>query len=114
MKTLKICAIATMVTAIIMLSCAVAMSANAEDFGEFYPRLTVVVERHTDVVICQDREGHLWSFFCDESDGWTTGDLCNLLMWNNSTDVTEHEVIDVYWEGYTESIDSFCRVTEWR
>jgi hypothetical protein len=40
MKTLKICAIATMITAIIMLSCAVALSANAEEFREVYPRLS--------------------------------------------------------------------------
>lgn len=114
MKTLKICVIATMITALIMLSCAVAFSANAEEFGEFYPRLSVVVERHADTVICRDKDGHEWTFYCDESDEWEKGDLCNLLMWNNSTDITEHEIIDVYWAGYTENIDRYIHMNGWR
>ena len=102
MKETKICIIALLITCLIIVSCAYAMPAQAEscnpNFGEFYPRLSVVVERQGDKVICQDQEGNLWSFFCDESDEWNTGDLCNLLMWNSSEDVTEHEVIEVYRE----------------
>lgn len=112
MKTLKIAVIATIITSIIMLSCAVGFSANAEEYGEFYPRLSIVIETHENTVICQDKEGNLWAFFSDENE-WTIGDICNLLMWNNSEDITNHEVIEVYWEGHTENIDLFLLINKW-
>ena len=103
MKLFKICIIATMITVIIILTCAVAISAEAAscnpNFGEFYPRLSVVVSRDDDMVICEDQDGNLWAFFCD-TDEWKIGDLCNLLLWNISEDVTNHEVIEAYHEAW--------------
>lgn len=100
MKNLKIALIATFITALLIVSCACAVPACAEgknpNFGEFYPRLSIVVEVHEDVVICEDREGNLWAFYGDE---WKVGDLCNLLMWNLDEDIEKHEVIEAYYEG---------------
>lgn len=112
MKTTKIIIIATIITIMLICSVAYAMPAHAEDYGEFYPRLTVVVEVEGNTVICRDREGNLWEFFSDEHD-WTCGDICNLLMWNVSDDATEHEIVEVYWEGYTENIDMFFLFNNW-
>ena len=92
-----------------------AMCAKAEtinpNYGEFYPRLSIVVDVIDNVVVCEDRDGNIWEFFTDEedADGWAVGDLCNLLMWNTSENIEEHEVVEVYWEGYIEPelIDSF-------
>ena len=116
MKALKICAIATMVTAIIMLSCAFALSAGAEEYGEFYPRLTVVVSidnvPNESRIYCQDKNGNIWSFYSDDTT-WVKGDIVNLLMWNNSDDITEHEIIEVYLEGHTENIELFFEINGW-
>lgn len=116
MKEIKIVAIAVIVTIAMMIATACAMPACAEaanpDYGEFYPRLSVVVDAHGDTVICQDKEGNLWAFFCEDSE-WEVGDICNLLMWNNSENVTDHEIVEVYWEGYTEYVDLFFRFCEW-
>lgn len=118
MKELKIIAIATVIAICIMVSCAFAMPASAEgvnpEFGEFYPRLTIVMNRMGDTVICRDKDGNLWEFFCDTTDTWAIGDICNLMMWNRSKDVTEHEIIEVYWEGYTDSLASFFSLNGWR
>lgn len=115
MKSIKI--VVTVITICIMISCAFTMTACADgnpEFGEFYPRLSVVVERHTDTIICRDKEGNLWTFFCEEDDGWEVGDLCNLLMWNVDEDITLHEVVEVYWEGYVEDLGLFFTIAGWR
>lgn len=120
MKQTKVIIIATIVTIIIIMSCACALPAGAEaaDRGEFYPKLTVVVE--TELVIpglwaitCEDREGNLWAFYDDEGT-WSVGDIANLLMWNMGEREENDEVIEVYWEGYTESAEDFFHVIEWR
>lgn len=118
MKQFKISIIATVITAIIIVGCSIAFSAAmAEDYGEFYPRLTVVVDsKHVDnewIVYCVDHEGNIWAFYDDEGE-WERGDIANLLMWNIiSESIEEHEIINVYWSGYIEDIDSFLSV-EWR
>jgi hypothetical protein len=114
MKQTKVIIAATIVTIIIMLSCAYAMPAVAEvgDRGEFYPRLTVVVEKEHIVntglwvIYCQDKNGNLWAFYDDEGE-WDVGDIANLLMWSVSEHEEEDEIIEVYWEGYTDCIDNF-------
>ena len=125
MKELKIIAIATIITICIMVSCAFAMPAQAEtmnpNYGEFYPRLAIVVEREEgarikgdyDTITCRDKEGNLRQFFCDRTDDWDTGDICNLMMWNNSQDVTKHEIIEVYWEGYTSDLNDLLSLFGW-
>ena len=116
MKLLKIAAIATIITSIIILSCAVAFSAKAEEYGEFYPRLTVVIgstriESNLWVVSCKDKNNNIWSFF-DKEGTWKNGDIANLLMWNNG-EIKQHEIIEVYWEGYVNDINDFFQMEGW-
>ena len=117
MKLFKTAIIATIITCLIIISCSYAMTAHAEDYGEFYPRLTIVfqIEYENDqrIIYCQDKSQNVWIFY-DDDNIWAYGDICNLLMLNNSTDITQHEIIEVYWEGYTDNISSFFSVTNWR
>ena len=101
--------------------CAIATAtATAEvgDRGEFYPRLTVVVEKEqiTDtglwVIYCQDKDGEVWAFYDDVGD-WDVGDIANLLMWNVGEYEEENEIIEVYWEGYTENPAGFFSLEGW-
>ena len=117
MKQTKVVIIATIVTIVIMFSCSYIIPATAEvgDRGEFYPRLTVVVEKEQVadtglwVIYCQDKDGDVWTFYDDEGE-WDVGDIANLLMWNMGEHEEEDEIIEVYWEGYTE----FFSVEGWR
>jgi len=83
------------------------------DHGEMYPKLTVVIEstKIDDLwlVSCRDKEGDIWTFWDDEGT-WAYGDIANLLMWDREED----EIIEVYWEGYTESVQLFFRTMGWR
>lgn len=82
--------------------------------GERYPKLTVVIEstKVNDLwlVSCRDREGNMWTFWDDEGT-WAYGDIANLLMWDFGE---EEEIIEVYWEGYTENVELFFQIMEWR
>lgn len=117
MKTLKICAIVAIITSIIMLSCAIALPAQAES-GEFYPRLTVVMDRISIsddlwIISCRDKNGNMWEFF-DDAGEWERGDICNLFMWNMGEHEEDDEIIEVYWEGHTENVDEFFRTNGWQ
>lgn len=83
------------------------------DHGEMYPKLTVVIEstkvEDLWLVSCLDREGNVWAFWDDEGT-WAYGDIANLLMW----DLEEDEIIEVYWEGYTENVQLFFQTIGWR
>lgn len=121
MKSIKVIIIATILTICIIFSCAYAMPAKAEaeelDRGEFYPRLTVVVnttriETQLWAVECRDQWGHTWSFY-DDCGTWDRGDIANLMMWAVSENPENDEVIDVYWAGYTENPDNFVSELGW-
>lgn len=81
--------------------------------GEMYPKLTVVIEstKIDDLwlVSCRDREGDIWAFW-DNEGTWAYGDIANLLIW----DIEEDEIIEVYWEGYTENVQLFFQTMGWR
>lgn len=121
MKQIKVIIAAIITTIIIMLSCAYAIPATAEgdNHGEFYLRLTIVVEKEqvadTDlwVIYCQDREGNVWAFYDNEGE-WDIGDIANLLMLKVSEHEEEDEIIEVYWEGYTENPAEFFFLEGWR
>jgi len=118
MKELKVSVIATIITALIICSCAYTMPAHAEEHGEFYPLLTIVVNTHKiddDIymVDCRDKDSNIWSFYDDEGT-WSEGDIANLLMWDIDEKEEEHEIVEVYWEEYTEDIELFFRVMGWR
>lgn len=116
-KTIKTIIIATIITIAIMVSCAYAMPACAEDCEEFYPKLAVVFEteqvNNMWIVYCVDKTQNIWSFYDDEG-AWTKGDIVNLLMWNTGEHEEDDEIIEVYLEGYTENINSFFQLVEWR
>ena len=117
MKEFKIAIIATAVACFIMISCAFAMPVHAEDHGEFYPKLTVVFETEKVgaiwVVHCMDKSQNVWSFY-DYEGTWAKGDIANLLMWDLNEHEEDDEIIEVYWEGYTENLETFFHVIEWR
>ena len=107
MKTTKIALIATIITVLIICSCAYALPASAESTHEFYPLLTVVTGWETvgdlTLIFCTDKEGKVWTFYDDET-YWRIGDLCNLLMWNLSEIEEEDEIIEVYYEGHLDTL----------
>lgn len=104
--TIKTIIIATIITAIIMISTAFAMPAVAEvgDRGEFYPRLAVVTsyERIGDTdlytITVTDKDGNEWGFYGEKEDAHI-GNIYNLLMWNMNEAEEEDEIIEVYFEG---------------
>jgi hypothetical protein len=118
-KQIRTTIIATITTIIIIFSCALALPASAEvgDRGEFYPRLTVVVDvvelGGLRYIACQDKDGNIWGFYDDEAE-WDVGDIANLLMWNMGEHEEDDEIIEVYWEGYTEDIETFFSLEGWR
>lgn len=118
MKETKICIIVTIITAIIICSCAYAIPSQAEaGHPKFYPKLTVVfnIEKIGDlwVVYCIDKTQNIWSFYDDEGT-WTKGDIANLLMWATGENDEEDKIIEVYWEGYIKNINLFFQINEWR
>lgn len=125
-KQIRAVIIATIITCAIIISCAYAMPVQAEaaneaaelGHGEFYPKLAMVISSvriDTDlwIVNCQDRTGNVWAFFDDEGT-WEIGDIANLLMWNLGEREEDNEIIEVYWEGYTDNLETFFKIIEWR
>ena len=112
-KQIRAAIIATIITIIILVSCAYAMPVLAER-PEFYPKLTIVtssvrIESRLWVVDCRDKEGNIWSFF-DEEGIWKQGDIANLLMWATSENEKEDEIVEVYWAGYTDDMITFFQI----
>lgn len=83
--------------------------AITDDKGKLYPLLTIVVEKDNKMIICEDKEGNLWTFY-DDSDTWSIGDIANLLMLNTCNNMEEDEIIEAYWEGYIENIEMFFQI----
>lgn len=115
---MKTTIIAVILTCVLLVSCACALPASAEERGESYPRLTIVtvtVLLPTDyqLVVCRDRDGNLWEFYSEEKE-YSEGDIVNLLMWNMGDKPEYDEVMEVYWEGHTENIELWLKVNGWR
>ena len=93
--------------------------ADEKDHGEFYPRLTIVIDKKWDnlanmwLILCQDKNGDVWAFY-DNRGEWEKGDIANLLMWDTGKHKEDHEIIEVYWEGYVEDINTFLSLEGWR
>lgn len=113
-KTVRIVAIATALTIAIMLSCAYAMPAGAE---ELYPKLAVVVSTEEAggiyCINCLDKDGNVWSFY-DDDPSLEEGDILALLMERVDEIPEDDHIVGYEWEGYTEEIDEFIHVTGWR
>lgn len=119
MKEIKTATIATIITIMILISCACAMPAYAER-PEFYPLLTIVVSTdntgETYCVNCRDKEGNIWSFYEYPEDGekWARGDIANLLMMTIDDIHENDQIVEVYWEGYTENVTEWLQMEGWR
>lgn len=116
MRNFKAWTISLIVVVIVMVVCGCAC-AQAADYGEFYPKLTVVfdVEEITQglrTIYCVDKGYNIWAFYDDENE-WQQGDIANLLMWNINEDEEEHEVVEVYYDGHTDDIDLFMKLNGW-
>ena len=120
MKEVKAVIIATIITCLIIVSTAFALPAQAESRPEFYPRLTIVVSiddsNDTYCVNCLDKDGNIWSFYAYHEDGeeWAEGDIVNLFMMTIDEIEENDQVIEVYWEGYTENITQWLQMNGWR
>jgi hypothetical protein len=110
MKNLKTAIIATIVTALLICSCAYALPAHAEDIRG----LSAIVVSCGDaedpalyVVDCLAEDGNIWSFYSDV-DEWEAGDLLILYM-------ADDEVVDVLWTGFLESdeMETFLWMMKW-
>lgn len=119
MKGIRAAIIATILTCLILVSCAYALPAVAEvKQRELYPKLTIVVEREQIgntglwVIYCQDRNGYVWTFIDDKGE-WNVGDVANLLMQKSNESAEEDEIIEVSWEGYIENINDIPNIIEW-
>lgn len=101
--------LAVVVAIIVILFSSYACSESANR-PEFYPKLTVVFEIETienvRIVYCIDRTRNIWTFY-DEANEYEIGDIANLLMWAISDNPEMDEIVEVYWEGYTENINLF-------
>lgn len=113
---MRIVIIATIITCAIIIGCFCVIPVYAEDYGEFYPLLTIVTNTQQEgewyIVECTDKSGNQWIFYSDDN-SWQRGDIANLLMWNIGASQFENEIIEVYWEGYTEDISQFYTVLTW-
>lgn len=68
--------------------------------GNFYPHAgtVVAVDYAEDVVTVQDGAGNLWRFL--DAEDWGVGDLCALLMDDNSTeDIRDDSILLVRYGG---------------
>ena len=116
------------IVCVILLSVAILLPAQAEraaaaeraenGHGEFYPKLAIVVgltilDEDCTIITCEDMQGELWSFYDDEQE-WMEGDIVNLLMWDIGETEEKDEIVEIYWEGYTDNIESFFQVVNWR
>lgn len=99
---------------LILVLCALTTTAYGDmNRGEFYPRLTVVVEckpiKNEYIIDCVDKNGNIWSFYSEDT--WDIGDIANLLMWNATGIEIEDEIIEVYYEGYISNLNLFFEIT---
>lgn len=116
-KLIRTTIIATIITIITILSCACAIPANAETSDNYYNKLSVVInktriESNTWVIDCRDKNGNIWSFLDDEGT-WSKGDIANLLLYRINENEKDDEVMEVYWEGYTDNLKMFFQIMGW-
>lgn len=116
MKEVKVAIIAVIITCAILISCACAMPVHAEERPEFYPKLTIIFNSVKDgdmwTVYCMDKSRNIWTFYDDVGD-WEKGDIANLLMMTIDEIEENDQIIEVFWEGYTENLETFFQLEGW-
>lgn len=122
MKQFRIAIIATIITSLIIVSCAFAMPAQAESnpitSEDYYGKLVVVksstqLEISTWVVECKDKDGNLWYFLNDTGD-LHRGDVLTLLMFRLNENKEDDECMEYMYEGHTDNLETFFDVMGWR
>ena len=99
MKNLKTAIIATIVTALIIVSCAHAVPANAEDENVYqFPAIVTGIDFVKDVVTIVDDHGEEWEFYGAEE--WSVGNLVWVIVYSYGTETLEDdEIIDIEFQG---------------
>lgn len=99
----KIIIIATIVTIVIIVSCAFALPVKAER-SQVYTLDTVIVgielERDCIKLECLDENGDVWEFY--DEDEWHIGDIAILRLFAFDEDYTHDEILDVEYCGSLE------------
>lgn len=99
----KIIIIATIITIVIIVSCACALPARAER-SQVYTLDTVIVgiELEPDRIKleCLDNNGELWEFY--DEDEWHIGDIAIIRLFAFDDDYTHDEILDVEYCGSLE------------
>ena len=122
MKQFRIAIIATIITSLILVSCALAMPAQAEanpaTSEDYYGKLVVVksstqLEISIWVVECEDKNGNLWHFLNDTGD-LHRGDILTLLMFRLNDNEEDDECMEYMYEGHTDNLEMFFDVMRWR
>ena len=110
-STTKIIVIVIAIALMSMFFLPIMGEAETQD-DEFYFRSTIVIDWKIEddhlIVLCQDKEGNQWEFY-EYENFWDEGDICLLKMWNNSDDITQHEIIETYYDGHMR----FIEAVEW-
>ena len=68
------------------------LNTTAEPEHEIYPTSAIVTEITDDLVTITDFEGRMWQFY-DDCEDWMIGDICAVIMDNNSTNETVYDDI---------------------
>lgn len=114
MKNWKAWIISMAVICTVMLICG---GAIAEQHGEFYPKLAIIIDcvELSDLryMTCQDKDGNIWGFYDDDKE-YQMNDIVNLLMWNLGEREEGDEIIEVYKEGHVTDAKQFFNTIEWR
>lgn len=122
MKQFRIAIIATIITSLILVSCALAMPAQAESnpitSEDYYGKLVVVksstqLEVSTWIVECEDKDGNLW-YFLNDTGALHHGDILTLLMFRLNDNKEDDECMEYMYEGHTDNLEMFFDVMGWR
>lgn len=122
MKQFRIAIIATIITSLILVSCALAMPAQAEaapiTSEDYYGKLVAVtnstqLEISTWVVRCKDKDGNYWHLLNDTGD-LHCGDILTLLMFRLNDNKEDDECMEYMYEGHTDNLEMFFDVMGWR
>lgn len=119
MKGLKLIVVATLITIILLFSCALALTARAEEspyYDTIYPKLAIITKVTEKAVYFRDRDKITVKYYIDpyDEDRLDVGDICTLLMYNSSINPKQHQIVYIRWEGYTSNVTKWIKSMKWR
>lgn len=85
-------------------------------YDEYYAKLVVVTKIKNDTLYCRDRDGMVWKIYHDpyDEEQIERGDIFSLLIHNTSTNIKKHKVMQLYYEGHTNGIQTFIKKMGWK